>query len=66
MERLDEQESRNMGNSRREDLDQIAIFEIKSLMDQIYNLMEDKKQSNKHIQKKFLASVTCLEKTLAK
>lgn len=44
MEKLDEQESRNMGNSRRGDLDQIAIIEIKSLMDQIYDLMEDKKQ----------------------
>lgn len=35
-------------------------------MDQIYNLMEDKKKENKLMEKKFIASISCLEKTLKK
>jgi hypothetical protein len=33
-------------------------------MDQIYTLLDDKKQENKNAKKKFLASIVCLEKIL--
>jgi hypothetical protein len=35
-------------------------------MDKIYALVDDKKQESKHAQKKFLASILCLERVLPK
>lgn len=35
-------------------------------MDQIYNLLDEKKQEGKHVQKKFLASIACLDKALSR
>jgi hypothetical protein len=42
------------------------IIEIKALMDQIYNLTDEKKRENKSINKKFLASIVCLDRSLNK
>lgn len=36
------------------------MIEVKSLMNQVYNLLDEKKHENKEIGKKFLASVACL------
>lgn len=45
---------------------QVQMLEVKSLMDQIYNLLDEKKQEGKHVQKKFLASIACLDKALSR
>lgn len=42
------------------------MLEIKSLMDQLYNMVDEKKQDSRRVEKKFLASLSCLEKTLTK
>lgn len=33
-------------------------------MDQVYNLMDERKSEGREMRKKFLASIACLEKTL--
>lgn len=62
LDRIDDQDSRRVSD--REPVLAGEMLEVKSLMDQVYNLLDERKGESKQLRKKFLASIACLEKAL--
>lgn len=43
-----------------------GVVEIRSLMDQIYNMLEEKSRDKKELQRRFVSSMGALERNLGK